>query len=105
MTKTKKKQSKTVQTSLEGGLIEDHTPIEFDCPLCGKHIKLERNEKGDIYHRPWVYHWMYDHINPLPRNVWMNIEKSIPLWLYYYAFHEQDAAKELVAEWKEKIGE
>ena len=100
----KKKLSSTVQVSLEGGLIDDHTPEEFDCPLCRKHIIIKRDKKGNYYHRPWVYHWMYDHINPLSRNVWKRIEKSIPLWLYYFAFHDQDTAKELVAEWREKIG-
>ena len=100
----KKKLSSTVQASLEGGLIEDHTPIWFDCPLYGKHITLEKDEKGNVYHRPWVFHFMYDHINKTPRKDWMKIKEHLGLWMWYFAFHDQDTAKELVQEWREKIG-
>ena len=92
----------TIQLGIDGEPL--NKPIEFDCPLCGKHITLKKDEKGNVYHRPWTFHWMYDHANRNPK-VARELKDNMALWLYYYAFHDQETAKELVEEWKEKIGE
>ena len=89
----------TIQLRLNGEELDK--PIEFDCPLCKKHIILKRDEKGNVYHRPWVFHFMYDHANKHPEIV-TKIKDSLSVWLFYFSCNDA-VRKELVDEWKANI--
>ena len=92
-----------MQLDLEGNQISGKFPdVEFDCPLCGKHIVVKRDKKGDYEHRSWMFHFMYDHVNK-SKNRWKKVKDHMGVWLYYFAFHDQPSAKELVNEWNEKV--
>ena len=48
----------TTQLLLDGTAADD--PIIFNCPICGKLIVIDCDEKS-VYHRPWIFHVIYDH--------------------------------------------
>lgn len=89
----------TVQLALDGE--EVYPSIEFDCPICGKHIVVKREKKtGDYYHRTWMFHFTYEHGTVALKFV----KDSINCWLWYFVSHP-NVKKELMKEWKEKVKE
>lgn len=76
------------QVTLDG---EDRdAPISFDCPFCGKHFDL-KVEKDKVYHRPWAFHIAIDHGDFLVKHH----RDDIPLWLEYWAVHDDVLGEEL----------
>lgn len=87
----------SIQLSLDGK--EVYPDIEFDCPICGKHIIVKRDkESGAYYHRPWMFHFTYEH----GKTALKYVKDSIGCWLYYFISHP-NVEKELIEEWKEKV--
>ena len=64
----------SIQLLLDGS--EQYPNVEFDCPICGKHIVVERDKKGNYLHRPWVFHFGYDH----GKTALKYVRDSINLW-------------------------
>jgi len=83
----------------KGELEEQYPEIKFDCPICEKHIIIKRDKKGNYYHRPWMFHFTYEHGKLAVKYV----KDSIMCWLYYFADPFGCVAKELIDEWKEKV--
>jgi hypothetical protein len=86
-----------------GALIEQYPDIEFDCPICNKHIIVKRDKKGNYYHRPWMFHFTYDH----GKDALKYCKEDINLWLHYYTFFEfpfeEDIALEMRLNWFKKV--
>ena len=87
----------TIQLALDGE--EVYPSIEFDCPICGKHIIVERTEKGHYLHRSWMFHFTYEH-GELARDY---VPDSIGVWLYLFFYPDDGTSDELMKEWKEKV--
>ena len=68
------------QMKLDGTFMDD--PIEFDCPICGQHIICKRDNKGNVYHRNWMFHWTYEH----GKTALVYCKEDITLWLWYFCF-------------------
>lgn len=89
----------TVQATIDGDIIDDHRPFEFDCPICGKHILCKRDERGNAYHRPWVFHFTCEH----GKTALKYCKDDINLWLWYFCFYDQPAGQELRDDWKRRV--
>ena len=89
-----------VQLGLDGEPLNQ--PVIFDCPICEKEIIVKRDEKGNYYHRAWMFHFTYEH----GKTALKYVKDSIMTWLYYFVLiPPHPLAKELIDEWKTKVKE
>lgn len=79
-----------MQIDLNGNQLSGKFPdIEFDCPFCEKHLSLKQDKKS-VWHRPWMFHIIYDHKN-LVNFMLKNFKDDLSLLLWHFAvFDDED---------------
>ena len=85
------------QSKLTGGFVDD--PLEFNCPICDKHIVMNRNNKEDTYLRNWTFHFAQEH----GKTALKYVKDDISLWMAYWMFYDDQIGQELRDNWKEKV--